>query len=311
MCYHKYYSRVFERGCIKLNNEFQSQIVSLIPSNSLKTRIKLSNVQFSDADLLTIAFCYAPDFDTRIDFLRRLKDCSSGELKEYISRLIHVQFQMLESFLKHEEDVVFELHIKETPDAYDERHLCRSFEDAVNVIPLFYKEYDCKENTSSRYTVIKRRVFSKETDFSEDVLGEIDLLPGMKTYSVAVYSFEHWAEGCCGECWECDRPCADCHEILFPAFVKHGDAVKYYSYSGKESFGIAIEHSDLPCSDYYVIPLDSNAVRYHDFANIFDAHEHIPAPLTEKIEIEELPVKMRENYKACLKYIMDKWPPRK
>ena len=294
-----------------MTRELQSQITALIPSNSLKRQLSLSGFSLTDADLLTIAYRYAPDFDTRIDLLRRLAQCFSGELKAYTSRLVSVQQRMLESFLTRGDGEVYELHIKDTPDAYDERYLCRSFEEAMNFIPHFFREYDCEEKAVSRYTIVKRRILSAETGFSEDALGELVLLPGGKIHSVTVFAFDHRAEECCGQCLACDRPCAHCHETLFPVFVRHGDAVKYYESSGKESFGIAFSLNDRPCSDCYVIPLDSEAVRHHDFANLHDAHQHIPAPLTERIKPEELPEDRKDDYQACLLYIMENRPAAK
>ncbi len=289
-------------------DELQRRIVSLIPSTSLKKQIQLTNHCLSDADLLSTAYCYATNYDTRIELLQMLEQHFTGELRDYTSRLIQVQRQMLDSFLEPEDNAVYELHIKDTPDAYDERYLCKSYDAALRIIPLFFKEYDCQENALSRYTIVKRRILSGKADFSEDKLGELVLLPGMRVYSVSMLSFDHQAEECTGQCLECNRPCAHCHETIFPPFIQHGDAVKYYDFFGKESYGIAFELDNLPCSDCYVIPLDSDAVRYHDFANIHNDHQHIPAPLTERIEEEALPEEMRADYKACLQYICEKWP---
>lgn len=289
-------------------DELQSRIVSLIPSASLKNQIRLTNHCFSDADLLSIAFHYAPDYDTRMELLQMLEQHFTGELRDYVARLIQVQRQMLEVFLKQESNAVYELHIKDTPDAYDERYLCKSFDAALRIIPLFFKEYDCRENALTRYTIVKRRVLSKEDDFSEDELGDLVLLTGLRIFSVSMWSFDHQAEECSGQCLTCNRPCADCHEALFPQFLQHGDAVRFCDFSGKESYGITLVYDNLPCSDYYVIPLDSDAVRYHDFANVHHAHQHIPAPLTERIEMESLPKEMKADYMACLQYILEQWP---
>lgn len=288
-----------------MTDDIQSRIVSLIPSNSLKRQILLSGFQLSDADLLSVAFRYAPDQDARIGLLRELEQRFSGELKAYAARLISVQRQMLESFLRHDDGTVYELHVKQTPDSYDERYLCRSFGDAVKLGPLYYREYSCRENASSRYMIDKRRILSEETGFCEDELGNITLLPDMKIESVDVYALDKKAEECCGDCQECDRPHAVCHHTVFPAFIKHGDAVRYREYSGEESFGIALVYDDLPCSEYCIIPLDSDAVRYRDLPNIYDAHRHIPAPLAERIEEEDLPQSMREDHRACYRYVME------
>ena len=287
-------------------DELQRRIVSLIPSTSLKNQIKLTNHRLSDADLLSIAYRYATDFDTRIEFLQMLEQHFTGELRDYTSRLIQVQRQMLEVFWEPADNAAYELHIKDTPDAYDERYLCKSFDAALRIIPLFLKEYDCEENALTRYTIVKRRILTEEADFSEDELGELVLLAGMRVYSVKIWSLDHLPEDCSGgQCLECDRPCAACHETVFPQFIRHSDAVKFYDFSGKESYGIAFALDNLPCSEYYVIPLDSEAVRYHDFANLSNAHRHIPAPLAERIEEETLPKEMRADYKACLQYIWE------
>lgn len=295
-------------GIAAMLDELQSRIVSLIPSTSLKNQIRLINHRLSDADLLSTAYRYAADYDARVELLQMLEQQFTGDLRDYTSKLIHVQRQMLEVFLKPEDHTVYELHIKDTPDAYDERYLCKSFDAAIRIIPLFFQEYDCEENSLTRYTIVKRRVLSEEADFSEDELGELVMLAGMRVYSVNMWSFDHQAEGCAGQCLNCNSSCADCHETIFPQFIQHGDAVKFYDLSGKESYGIALAFNNLPCSEYYVIPLDSDAVRYHDFDNIHDAHQHIPAPLTERIEEAALPEEIRADYKACLKYILEKWP---
>ena len=276
-------------GIAAMLDELQSRIVSLIPSTSLKNQIRLINHRLSDADLLSTAYRYAADYDARVELLQMLEQQFTGDLRDYTSKLIHVQRQMLEVFLKPEDNTVYELHIKDTPDAYDERYLCKSFDAAIRIIPLFFQEYDCEENSLTRYTIVKRRVLSEEADFSDDELGELVMLAGMRVYSVNMWSFDHQAEECAGQCLNCNSPCADCHETIFPQFIQHGDAVKFYDLSGKESYGIALAFNNLPCSEYYVIPLDSDAVRYHDFDNIHDAHQHIPAPLTERIDEASLP----------------------
>ena len=174
------------------------------------------------------------------------------------------------------------------------------------MIPLYCKEYDIEENPSSRHTIYKRRILTEETGFCEDELGVLDLLPGMKILSVDVWAFDHKAEECGGGCEECGRPCAGRHKPLFPAFVKHGDAVKYFDYySAEGSYGIALVQGDGPCGEYCIIPLDSDAVRYRDLADMYGYHEHIPAPLTERIEAKDLPEGVREDYQACLRYITE------
>ncbi len=295
---------VLPKEVMAVTDALRNKILSLIPSSDLKKQISLLDWQFSDKDLLSIAREYAPDYEARIAILQMLEQCFSGELKEYTSRIIHTQNLMLDSFMQPDQDAVYELHIKETPNAYDERYLCRSYQDALRTIQLFYQEYDGQESVSSRYTIVKRLVLSENMKFSEDELGKIVLLPGMKVYSVNLYAYSYLAEECDGmSCMECSRLCARIHRTLFPLFLRHGDAVKYREYDGEEAFGIVLVSESHPCNEYYVIPLNSIAVRYHDYINIYDEHQHIPAPLVSRVSEKDLPEKNREDYKSCLQYI--------
>ena len=295
-----------------MTETLQNEIISLIPSESLKAQIRLSGTRFSDDDLLAIAYQYAPDFDSRIEWLQRLEVCFTGELREYTSRLIRGQQRMLESFTAPDENAVFELHIQETPDAYDERYICESYDAALRMIPLFYREYEfARETDVTRYTIVKRRVLSEKTGFSEDSLGEMELLPGLKVYSAVVWADEFGAEGCHNDdytdwdCEACGKPCARNREIFFPPFAGHGDAVRCTNYSGKKTYGIVLADTDRHGMEYYVIPLDSVPVARHDFINIYDAHMHVPAPRVERIEADSLPETMREDYRACRQYLME------
>ena len=294
-----------------ISDELYDRIVSLIPSESLKNQIRLTGHRLSDVDLLCTAFRYAPDYDTRIELLQMLEQRYTGELRAYTSRLIHTQRQMLESFIRQEDNAVFELHIKDTPDAYDERYLCRSFDAAQRTIPQFHKEYRfARENGLSRYTIKKRRVLSGDGDFSEDELGELVLLPGNRVYSVDMWSYDE-PVSCEVECGDCDLPCEKNRQVVFPQFIRHGEAVRYRDYNGNDSYGIAFDPLDRNCSEYYVIPLNSLSVRYHDFDDILGGHQHIPAPLAERIDEETLPEKMKEDYRAGSQYILERWPGKK
>ena len=109
-----------------MTDSMQKQILSLLPSEKLKKEITNKSWRFSDRDLRAIAWHYAPDFDARIDLLRLLEQQTEGKLKAYIRRIIETQRQMLAGFKSSDARSVFELHIQETPDSYDERYLCSS-----------------------------------------------------------------------------------------------------------------------------------------------------------------------------------------
>ena len=232
-----------------------------------------------------------------------------GTFKTYVSRLLDTQQQMLEDFLNCEEGSVYELFL----DSYEDGNLCRSYEEALRTIPLIYQEYPfCKEGEETRYRIVKRRILSDNTGFLEDEMGQARLLPGKKLYDVEMYAYDHRPEECEGGCLACNFPCASCHDVLFPAFLRHGEAVRYQRdpFLGKQAFGIcfALQQDNAPCADCYVIPLESLPVCYHDFEDIHNAHQHIPAPLVERIEPSALPEKLRADYEACLAYVLEHWP---
>lgn len=296
-----------------MRKELYDRILSLLPSADLKETIQRTGYRVPDRDLLTVAWRYAPDYDTRLGLLRELGECFEGKLKNYISGLIDTQRQILESFLHCEEGTVYELFLKETSDAYEEGNLCRSYEEALRMIPLIYQEYPfCKEREETRYRIVKRRILSDNTGFLEDEMGQARLLPGKKLYDVEMDVYDYLPKECDGGCVSCEFPCAYCHDVLFPAFLRHGEAVRYQRdpFLGKQAFVIcfALQQENAPCADCYVIPLESLPVCYHDFENIHNAHQHIPAPLVERVEPSALPEKLRADYEACLAYTLEHWP---
>lgn len=286
-----------------MSDGLHDSIVKLIPSKDLRDSIRENGCCLSDMALLSIVFHFAPDLDSRIRYLRMLEVAFTGGIRDYITRIIQTQQKSLDDFMRYETGTVYELHIKETPDAYEETYLCGTFEAALKMITLFYGEYDGKEDPSSRYRVVKRRVFSAGEGevFSEDYLGEVALLPGGIIHSVHMDGLD--AEGCDGCCWECQRYCVRSPAVSYPCFTSHGDAVKYRQFDGAEHFGIVLQWEDAPTHECYIIPLDYECVRYHDFSNARHGHEHIPAPFVEKISVDSLPDKTREDYLAYREYL--------
>ena len=78
-----------------ITDSLQKQILSLLPSETLKKEITNKSWHFSNRDLLAIAWHYAPDFDARIDLLRLLEQQTEGDLTVYIRRILETQRQML------------------------------------------------------------------------------------------------------------------------------------------------------------------------------------------------------------------------
>ena len=288
-----------------MSDSLHNRIVNLIPSEDLRNAIKSAEYQLTDIALLATAYHCAPDFSSRIEHLQMLEAVFTGEIKAYTARIIETQHQMLDTFLRNETGVAFELHIKETPDAYDETYLCSSFEAAMKMIPLFFQEYNCNETALTRYRITKRRVFSANEGevFTEDYLGEAILLPGGIIQSVEMDGF--CAEDCDGLCQDCERCCIYRQEILYPCFTDHADAVKYRKHDGSVGYGVVLQWDDAPTNESYIIPLDSEQVRYHDFINAHYAHEHIPSVFVARISVDSLSDEMQKDYLAYSAFLKE------
>ena len=284
------------------------QVIGLIPSGSLKKTIKANKYILSDITLLSIAYQCSPDYETRLKYLELLRDQFTGKVKQYAENLIISERNMLKCFYEDYPDAVFELHIKESTNSYDEKYLCASVESALKMIPMFYKEYEgvgFAENELSKYKIVKRRVFSgaDEEPFSEDRLGDAVFLPGNILYSV--YVEEYLPMGSCSNnCLECDGYCLDCIEVEYPCFTKNGDVVEYIDLLDcSKHFGVVLQNNDNPAKDLCIIPLGSDIIHYHDFENVFYVHKHCDAPFVETISPDRLPEKIREDYFAFLQFI--------
>ena len=283
------------------------QVIELIPSNSLKSAIKENQFSLSDITLLSTAYRCAPDYETRLKYLEQLRDQFTGNIKQYCESIIVSEQKMLKGFYEDYPDAVFELHIKETPKSYDEKYLCTSIDSALKLIPMFYKEYDCNETDSARYKIVKRRVFSSADNeqFSEDWQGDAVFLPGNVLYSIDAEEYR-LEENCSHDCFECDGCCLDSIAVEYPCFTMNGDAVEYIDLlDWSKHYGVVLQNDNESLNELYIIPLDSERIRYHDFENVFYAHEHCYAPFVEKISPDQLPEIIRKDYFAFLQFIND------
>ncbi|MCQ2426340.1 MAG: hypothetical protein MJ070_09370 [Lachnospiraceae bacterium] len=287
--------------------ELQNEIIGLLPSEELRDAVRERKTAFTDPELLKIVWDYAQDYETRLGMLGRLYDAFTGDIREYTGLLIARQKFCLDELMKPEEDAVFELHIKDTPDSYDERYLCASYEAARKMIPLFFREYECEPTKETVYRIVKRKIYRGKDDepFSEDYLGHAVLLPSGKLYSVDVLKDEDAL--CRGNrvCMDCSLVCIHNIDAAFPRIIANGDVVKFRCALGQpERIGVVLfsGEAETEC-EYYVIPLDCTDVRYHHFDTDFWDHEHVPAPLIMKITPNELNDKMREDYFAFMEYM--------
>jgi len=288
-----------------MTNSIKDKVLSLLPSKALKNKIKELNHQFTDIELMQIAFLYAQSFDERIELLKEIQSEADVELQEYIRKLTERQYMVLEEFKKNEAGTVYEVHIKEKSDTYEESYLCDSYESVLAIIPEFYKEYENEEPDGVRYKIFKRRLFSGKADdfFEKEYISKMYMRSKGVIRSVESFILSE----CDGVCMECDRICVTKDDVMYPRFVSDKEVVEFEDYDGRKRYGVVSQDDCEAVDEYYVYSLDSEQIIYHDFENLFYAHEHIPAPLVEKIDFETIPEKMKNDYFAYLEFIKENW----
>lgn len=283
-----------------------NEIIELLPSVDLKERLKSTNHQFKESELLQIIYRYAPTFDTRIDMLERFICIASPEVSALAKMYIEHEKEKIKRFIESSEEFVYELHIKVTPRSYEEKYLCSSYNAALVCIDRFYEQYadiDTKETEKSRYKILKRKIFSEDDKFEEDTYGECVL--GPKKIVLEVPSYDDPPECCLDNimCSECKELCLlRCDELIFPCFASNHAILKYRDYEGNDCFGVNIccwHECNGVDSEFYVIPLDATVIREHHFndvMDVFDAHQHIEFPLATLATPDDLDETTRKNY---------------
>lgn len=287
-------------------------ILKLLPSRTLREKIREVGHEFTETELLFILFEYAPTFDERLTLLECFAETASPEMKETAELIIAWQRRLLDAFRVLGEGEVYELHIKDTPDSYDETYLCGSYDAALHYIDLFYEEYDTAEKgDSTRYRIEKRRIYTGKPDeaFDEDYLAECVLDQHKRVLTVDNNMDDSpYGRGFCEkqECDTCEKVCLHHGRmVLFPCFTKNLDLVRFEDYKGAVRYGVNFQWDEEPADCLLVDPLDSHAVRYHSFENAGDDHDHPPLPLVELASVEELSEEMRLDYLAFLEYLKE------
>lgn len=276
-----------------------NEIIELLPSADLKAKIKETNHQFKEIELLDIIYTYAPTFDARIDLLERFSGIASADISALAKAYIEYEQGNFLRFSQAPAGFVYELCIKDTPDAYEEKYLCASYPDALVCIDRFYEEYadiNAKETEQTRYKITKRKIFSKQEKFDEDAYAECVLGPGKTVLEVSDHY--HYFEDFCEKKGIC-HPDNDFDCVRFPCFVEHKALVKYWDdYQGKQRFGVCLCWTKDSCdglADFlYLVPLDSPTICEHRFNG--DDHDHVATPKVMLASPIELDAIMRKNY---------------
>lgn len=285
------------------HQQLQREVLSCIWSRDLKKYLEASGHVFTEMELLGIAYRFAPTYEERLRLLRLLADHSTS-VAEYARRCIAWQQKCLALFCRAGACELYELRIKDAPDAYEERYLCAAYDTALEMIGAFYKEYECEATEASRYTIAKRKILQAGGAFQEDELGLCVLGPGKTLISVDLWTDETENGPCGHSCCDCGNTCIECLDIYFPAFLPDRSAVRYHQPDGSVHYGVSLFGDGGLSDTCYIIPLDSEMLvkRNYDAQWGYHWHEHIPCPYVESVEAESLPADLRENYFAFLQY---------
>lgn len=280
--------------------ELQQEILKCIWSEDLRRHLEESNYAFTERELLAIAYRFAPTYDRRLELLQLLVDHAPA-VSAHAGRCIELQKRYLRLFCRSQSDAVYELKVKEEPDAYEERYLCASLTAALEIIDGFHREYECEPLEATRYTIVKRLILSDS--FREDTLGTCVLGPEKVILEVD-YETEELENGPCTHCCpECEHPCILDIEVCFPQCIPSGSAAVYRMPDGSEHYGVVLlagEDHREPTDTVYLIPLDGEMLSTRNYLDQWGCHwhEHIPGPAVRAVDPEKLPPKLKENYLA-------------
>lgn len=286
-----------------------NEIIRLLPSDDLKEKIKATNYQFTESELLQIIYNYAPTFYEKLSMLEQFSATASPDVAALAKVYIEHEQNKYNRFMSEDTGFIYELHIKETPDSHDECYICASYKAALVCIDRFYEEYasvDAKETEKTKYKITKRKIFFEENKFEEDAYAECVLGANKVILEISDYNTSSDCE-LDTLCSECNEICPyRCDELKFPCFACDYAIIKYLNHEEKEQFGVSICWDDT-CNglgeEFYIIPLDSPSIREHRFDDNFYEHQHIPLPLATLAELDDLDEDMRKNYLAFVEWL--------
>ncbi len=283
----------------------QYTAVSLLPSRTLRNCIRETGHTFSERDILSILYRYAPAHNERMELLARFAEQASEEYAAHARRLIAWDEACVARFSAPTEGFIYEIAIKDSPDSPEECALCPDFQTAVKAIGHYYDAYadlDIRSAATSSYTIRKRPLLSSDAPWPEGVDDKCRI--DAEGRILLVSDSAEW-DGCPEEvtCVDCTAFCPY-GDVRYPFTVVPGDILRYTEdhYPGAAvkygicPYGTAEYDRDL-WEDLYLYPLDSDAVRRADVSDeaLLSAHEHIPVPLCERVTREDLPDEMRTD----------------
>lgn len=283
--------------------KLQKEILGCFTSEKFRQRLK--DYVFTEKELLSIAYHYAPSFDERLRLMRLLAE-HAPSVSDQAERCIAWQKNILERFQQCHDTVVYELHIKTCPQSYEDRYLCRSFETALEMLDGYCKEYDIKESPYASYEIVKRKILQSGQPFAEDCV-QICELNAQREVLTIYRGFESDSEygSCSVECDECSHPCISMTHVSFPVFISDRAPVRFFERGEYPRYGIHLnfDHAEK-LDEYYIIPFDSATIARSEFDD-FWCHAHIRCPYAEEVSAEELPPEFQLGYERFVAWLSE------
>lgn len=281
--------------------ELQNEICACLWSKTLKTKLTECGHIFTEKELLSLAYHFAPTFEERLRLMQLLADHGTTEA-DHAKRCIAWQKESLEQFKTKGDYMLYELRIKDSPDDHEERYLCDSFETVMEMIDKFRLEYDFAPETElTRYVIQKRKILRNGQPFEED--GMEECIYGAGKVLISVESSWGTTENgpCPPNCAECTNQCIMYTDVCFPPFIEHLSPVRYRSYDGSIQYGIDLNYGRTEHFDScLIIPINEEVRHSRTFDDLFIGmhHQHILCPIVEAVSVEDLDEPCQEFYHA-------------
>lgn len=285
----------------------QEKVLQVIKSKALLDSVKQSNHKFSELELISIAYYFSDTYEQRLNLLKEISAKCKTEAKILADKCIKYLEDSLNAFINPQKDAVYEVHIKDDPQSYDERYLCKTYNGALKIIELFHKCYECESEITdiSRFTIYKRLCKDYDTvdEFDEDELGCCELGKGFIIKSVDFWEYHY--SNCDKKCEECTDLCLQNITVQYPKFLNEYDIASYINYDFEKEYYIALcpegyEHDD--CA--YLLPLNSWYLEHNDWQNVMDSHQHTEYPLVQKESYEALSDELKQNYQLLRSFLV-------
>ena len=282
--------------------EMQNKVIEFLPSRTLKKAIADCGFNLSSLNLVKAVINYVPLLKDRLALLEMFT-AAEGKRASELAKKAHAHLTaMRDEFLRDDPEAVFELHVSTREDAWVERYICRSYDAALRMIEGFWLEYaDISSNgerESTIYKIVKRRILSDV--FSEDELGMCILNGNLEVECVDTWDMRA----------EAGYDCCYNNDIPFPNFVPDLAPVRYEIPGRFPSYGICIDLTgDAKVGEFYVLNLNSGLMFDKNWDYITESHEHIAPAYVELVSEDELPEKLRQNYRDFIKAQKDGFLP--